>query len=138
MKIDLSPRELAVLQYATHGYTDDMIARELGIQTGTVNSYWVRIRGKHGHLSRTELVARFVQASADTKHGFAMEEARASHDAATEEVIAAHSAAMQMASNKSIVDAKTLARANKAALEAAHREIERLKMLLQDQKKRQS
>jgi DNA-binding CsgD family transcriptional regulator len=64
MKCELSQRELAVMNYAVNGYTDDMIAHELGIERGTVNSYWVRIRGKMGHLSRTELVARFLQAKA--------------------------------------------------------------------------
>lgn len=76
MRQELSSRELAVLQYAARGYTDEMIARELGIKSGTVNSYWVRIRGKQGHLSRTELVARFVQAGADDRLEVAMEEAR--------------------------------------------------------------
>jgi hypothetical protein len=53
-----------VLKLAVEGKTDEMIARELGIERGTVNSYWVRIRGKLGHLSRTELAARFVQQTA--------------------------------------------------------------------------
>ncbi len=68
MKTDLSARELAVLNFAAKGYTDDMVASELGIQTGTVNSYWVRIRGKLGNLSRSELVAQFVQKNADSLH----------------------------------------------------------------------
>lgn len=65
MKNRLSGRELEVLSLAVKGYTDDMIAQELGIECGTVNSYWVRIRGKMGNFSRTELVARFVQKNAD-------------------------------------------------------------------------
>ena len=68
MKHDLSARELSVLTYASQGYTDDMIAVDLDIQCGTVNSYWVRIRGKLGNLSRSELVARFVQKNADITH----------------------------------------------------------------------
>ena len=68
MKIELSDRELAVITLASQGHTDDMIAHELGIERGTVNSYWVRIRGKLGHLSRTELVARFVEANAERDH----------------------------------------------------------------------
>ncbi len=65
MKSDLSARELSVLLYAVKGFTDDMISNELNIEVGTVNSYWVRIRGKLGNFSRTELVARFVQTNAD-------------------------------------------------------------------------
>ncbi|RYG18256.1 PAS domain S-box protein [bacterium] len=37
--------------------TDIQIAQRLDISQSTVNSYWVRIRGKLGQLSRTELVA---------------------------------------------------------------------------------
>lgn len=67
MKISLSDREQEVIRYASEGFTDAMIAQALGIQVGTVNSYWVRIRGKLGHFSRTELVSRYVQANADEK-----------------------------------------------------------------------
>jgi DNA-binding CsgD family transcriptional regulator len=66
MRTELSSRELAVLTLAVQGFTDDMIAKELSIERGTVNSYWVRIRGKMGHCSRTELVAKFVQKNADS------------------------------------------------------------------------
>ena len=65
MQHELSNREHLILTLASKGFTDDMIARELGIKRGTVNSYWVRIRAKFGPLSRTELVARFVQKNAD-------------------------------------------------------------------------
>jgi DNA-binding CsgD family transcriptional regulator len=68
LKTNLSARELSVLTFAAQGFTDEMIAHELGIQSGTVNSYWVRIRGKRGNLSRSELVARFVQTNADVAH----------------------------------------------------------------------
>lgn len=104
MKSELSPRELAVLTYAVQGYTDDMIANEFGIECGTVNSYWVRIRGKLGNLSRTELVARFVQKNADAEHaGY----------------VAQHG-----------VEAASLADHNKRVLAKANAEIENLKLLL--------
>jgi len=104
LKYDLSGRELAVLTLAAQGYTDDMIANELGIQRGTVNSYWVRIRGKLGNLSRSELVGRFVQKNADTLH---------------DEYVSQNGA-----------DAATLADLNRKILGKANAEIERLKQLL--------
>lgn len=53
----LSQRENEILDLAIEGMTDQQIALRLEISTSTVNSYWVRVRGKLGHLSRTELVA---------------------------------------------------------------------------------
>ncbi len=53
----LSAREDAILEAAIEGLTDIQIALRLDITPSTVNSYWVRIRGKLGQLSRTELVA---------------------------------------------------------------------------------
>lgn len=103
---ELSARELAVLTFAASGYTDDMIANELGIRRGTVNSYWVRIRGKLGNLSRSELVARFVQKNADSMHS---EYVATSEDAAA-----------------------SLADDNRAILAKANDEIERLKRLLSE------
>lgn len=52
----LSAREREILWRAVEGRTDEQIAQAVGISTSTVNSYWVRIRGKLGPLSRTELV----------------------------------------------------------------------------------
>ncbi len=52
----LSGREGEIVLLAVEGRTDEQIAQKLGITTSTVNSYWVRIRGKVGPLSRTELV----------------------------------------------------------------------------------
>ena len=104
MKTNLSDRELAVLTFASQGYTDDMIAHELGIQCGTVNSYWVRIRGKLGNYSRSELVARFVQKNADTVHSDYV--------------------------SQSDVDAASLAEENRTILAKANAEIEHLKKLL--------
>jgi PAS domain S-box-containing protein len=53
----LSVRENEILNSAIDGMTDIQISLKLGITQSTVNSYWVRIRGKLGQLSRTELVA---------------------------------------------------------------------------------
>lgn len=53
----LSKREDEILGFAIEGMTDIQIAQRLDISQSTVNSYWVRIRGKLGQLSRTELVA---------------------------------------------------------------------------------
>lgn len=103
MTSKLSPRELSVIELAVRGFTDEMIARELGIESGTVNSYWVRIRGKLGNFSRTELAARFVQTSADGL--LADERERAEHEA----------------------------EASQRALTDANAEIERLKGLLKAQ-----
>jgi DNA-binding CsgD family transcriptional regulator len=100
MKSELSARELAVLTLAVQGHTDDMIAGHLGIERGTVNSYWVRIRGKLGNYSRTELVARHVQKNAD---------------ATARELVA---------------ERDTLAATTKEVLDKANSEIERLKELL--------
>jgi DNA-binding CsgD family transcriptional regulator len=86
MKAELSGRELEVLTYAVRGFTDDMIARQLGIETGTVNSYWVRIRGKMGHYSRTELVARFVQSNADVSTQTASDNHQTALEAANSEI----------------------------------------------------
>ena len=108
LKSDLSPRELAVLTFAAQGHTDDTIASFLDIQTGTVNSYWVRIRGKLGNFSRSELVARFVQKNADV----VLDDYVVKHD---------HEAA-------------TLADENRELLAKANAEIEHLKKLLSESK----
>jgi DNA-binding CsgD family transcriptional regulator len=108
MRSDLSPRELEVLSLAAQGHTDEMIAQKLGIESGTVNSYWVRIRGKMGHLSRTELVARHVQKAADERHAMELAQAQMTSDGKFE----------------GLVDEQA------RALRAANDEIERLKKLL--------
>ncbi len=56
----LSEREKEILDLAIDGLTDQQIGNHLGITASTVNSYWVRIRGKLGHMSRTELVSKIV------------------------------------------------------------------------------
>jgi PAS domain S-box-containing protein len=63
----LSARENQVVDLAIVGMTDNEIANELGISTSTVISYWVRIRGKVGHLTRTEIVASSLRAEAHTR-----------------------------------------------------------------------
>jgi PAS domain S-box-containing protein len=63
----LSSRESEVLDLAIVGLTDQEIARQLGISPSTVISYWVRIRGKLGSFSRTELVAGALRQSAMTQ-----------------------------------------------------------------------
>lgn len=57
----LSDREQEILELAIEGLTDQQIGNRIDISASTVNSYWVRIRGKLGHLSRTELVSRILQ-----------------------------------------------------------------------------
>ncbi|RYG34990.1 PAS domain-containing protein [bacterium] len=56
----LSVREREVVDLAILGQTDEQIAQGLSISSSTVNSYWVRIRGKVGFLSRTEIVAKML------------------------------------------------------------------------------
>jgi len=57
----LSAREDQILELAIGGLTDQQIGKELSISTSTVVSYWVRMRGKLGPLSRTEFVAYALQ-----------------------------------------------------------------------------
>lgn len=63
-RTSLSQRENEILDLAIEGMTDQQIAHRLSISASTVNSYWVRIRGKLGPLSRTELVARSLREKA--------------------------------------------------------------------------
>ncbi len=64
----LSVREREVLDLAVEGRTDEQIAQALELSTSTVNSYWVRIRGKVGQLSRTEMVAHALHAGYRDAH----------------------------------------------------------------------
>lgn len=57
----LSVREREIVDLAVEGHTDEQIGQLLDISTSTVNSYWVRIRGKLGQLSRTEVVSKFLR-----------------------------------------------------------------------------
>ncbi len=63
----LSQREREILNFAINGLTDQQIAVQLTISASTVNSYWVRIRSKLGHLSRTELVASALRRQAQNE-----------------------------------------------------------------------
>lgn len=63
-----SVREREVVDLAVLGHTDEQIAHTLDITTSTVNSYWVRIRGKIGPLSRTEIVAKMLHAGYHEEH----------------------------------------------------------------------
>jgi PAS domain S-box-containing protein len=64
----LSARENEILDLAGEGLTDIQIGLRLEISASTVNSYWVRIRGKLGHLSRTELVATALRQEAEERY----------------------------------------------------------------------
>jgi len=57
----LTAREREVLDLAIDGLTDEQMGQSLDISTSTVNSYWVRIRAKLGHMSRTELVGAVLR-----------------------------------------------------------------------------
>lgn len=52
------------MRLAASGHTDKSIANQLGISLPTVGTYWGRIRIKFGPLSRTELVANWLQEEA--------------------------------------------------------------------------
>lgn len=65
----LSSRERQILLTAAEGLTDEQIALRLGISTSTVNSYWVRLRGKIGSGSRTELVGHMLRQTAREEVG---------------------------------------------------------------------
>jgi PAS domain S-box-containing protein len=65
LSVELSPRELQLLEFAASGLTDQAIANELGISLATIATYWGRIRIKFGPLSRTEIVAMHLRGAAD-------------------------------------------------------------------------
>jgi DNA-binding CsgD family transcriptional regulator len=114
MNKSLSDREQDVLNYAVKGFTDDQIAQVLGIEKGTVNSYWVRIRGKLGHLSRTHLVANYLMTRAeDDRNKLAHEQTRHAEEIA-----------------ESSRATKQLIQRHQQVMEDAQLEIERLKSLL--------
>jgi PAS domain S-box-containing protein len=56
----LSGREREILILAAQGLTDHGIANSLGISAATVATYWGRVRIKFGPMSRTELVAVYL------------------------------------------------------------------------------
>lgn len=63
--VELSPRELQLLEFAAAGHTDQAIANELGISLATIATYWGRIRIKFGPLSRTEIVAMHLRSASE-------------------------------------------------------------------------
>lgn len=65
----LSNRERQILELAASGKTDHLIASELEISIGTVNTYWSRIRQKQGRRSRSELVTQLAQDRAEADIG---------------------------------------------------------------------
>ena len=138
MKSNLSEREQQVLDLAVQGYTDDMIANALSIEKGTVNSYWVRIRSKLGHLSRTHLVANYVQSNADVSRAAGDAANRTAVNALAQENTdilererAAHRDEMQNVVSK----ADQASAEQREALDSALEEIERLKELLRKKSK---
>ncbi len=57
----LSYRELEVLRLAAEGATNSAIARKLGIQEGTVKTYFARIYAKLGVASKTQAVVKAIE-----------------------------------------------------------------------------
>jgi DNA-binding CsgD family transcriptional regulator len=53
----LSGRERSILDLAIKGFKDRAIADQLGISTGTVGTYWTRIRRKMGPVTRAQIAA---------------------------------------------------------------------------------
>jgi DNA-binding CsgD family transcriptional regulator len=80
----LSVREREILDLAVEGRTDEQIAQELQITTSTVNSYWVRIRGKLGQVGRTELVAKMLRHESGLKYADLLAENRRLQEAETQ------------------------------------------------------
>jgi DNA-binding CsgD family transcriptional regulator len=62
---ELSPRESEIVDLAIQGLTNDAIAHQLELSTGTVNTYWLRIRLKVGGQGRTDSVARVIKERAE-------------------------------------------------------------------------
>ena len=138
MKPALSDRELQVLDFAAQGHTDEMIAKALGIGKGTVNSYWVRIRGKMGHLSRTHLVANHLQSKSRAEIAANLATSnRAASDQAEESMNRLNA---ERSKHQAEIDARQevaddLAEQNKRIIEKAEVEIERLRKLLKSRRK---
>jgi DNA-binding CsgD family transcriptional regulator len=55
----ISEREQSVLEFASFGLKDQEICEQLGIATGTLGTYWSRIKNKTGLTSRTRLSAEY-------------------------------------------------------------------------------
>lgn len=69
LRLDLlSTREREVLDLGVLGRTDEQMSQELGLTVATVNSYWVRIRGKLGPFSRVEIVGAVLRHESGLRH----------------------------------------------------------------------
>lgn len=62
---ELSGREREIVELAIRGLTNETISQELGLSTGTVNTYWMRIRSKVGGQARTDTIAKILFEQAD-------------------------------------------------------------------------
>ena len=67
--VSLSPRERECLFLASQGVTDKGIAAMLGIRLPTVESYWQRIFGKLGAVSRTHAYALALKRGESLEQG---------------------------------------------------------------------
>ncbi|MCU0315447.1 MAG: PAS domain S-box protein [Fimbriimonadaceae bacterium] len=61
----LSPREEQIVDLSCQGLTDKEIAARLSISTGTLNTYWNRVRRKLKGSSRAELASSLVRIKAE-------------------------------------------------------------------------
>jgi len=62
---DLSARQKQIVDLASQGRTDKEIAILLGVEPGTIRTYWDRLRVRFAAKSRTEVVARANQRRLD-------------------------------------------------------------------------
>ena len=61
----LSRREEDIVQLCIDGFSNNGIAKELGLSVGTVNTYWLRIKLKLGSAGRTDTVAKIIKDRAE-------------------------------------------------------------------------
>jgi DNA-binding CsgD family transcriptional regulator len=76
----LSPREEEIVELCVEGLTNEAIAHRLGLNIGTVNTYWLRIKLKVGGSGRTDTVAKVIKDRAEK----ALREANLERKALTE------------------------------------------------------
>jgi DNA-binding CsgD family transcriptional regulator len=67
--VELSPRELEVLELLARGYLYKEIIGTLNISMGTVNTYIRRIYEKLHVRSRSEAIAKYANLPLDEPHG---------------------------------------------------------------------
>lgn len=63
--LKLTKRERQVLDLASEGVVDNDIAKCLGIRSGTVRTYWARIRWKLGANTRVQLIAQRLKSESE-------------------------------------------------------------------------